>query len=181
MDDTENEHEVPRAYRSNHFPNLSIEFSPNTDDPLLALAGEGELCLRAQYSHCIRHWLPRIEAWASLGAVPGDADALLKLKPGTMQRLMKEFPELHQAWNYGFQVSKQQLLDSAFRRALKGDSKLTTYLLSAVYGVREKKETEITSNITVHAQIGANGEIGKKITYDDINEAIDVDLLPEAK
>jgi hypothetical protein len=182
-DDEAGENVPPRAYRENHFPPLGTELTVNEDDPFLALAGNDSSSLQAIYSPVVKHWLPRVEAWASLGATPPDADALLKLKPGTMQKLMKIFPELHRAWGYGFQVSKQQLLDSAFRRALNGDSKLTTFLLSSVYGVREKKETEINSNITVHSQIGSSGEIGKKITFDDINEAVDCDyqLLEEKK
>jgi hypothetical protein len=177
MDDQESE-ERPRAYRSNDFPKLESRYVPDQADPLLVLAGDDAGSLRCIYEPYIQHWLPRVEAWASLGAQPAEVDALLGLKNGTMNKLMRIFPPLYSAWAYGFQIAKQQLLDSAFRRALKGDAKLTTFMLSAVYGVREKKEVDISQNITVTAEIGVNGEIGKKISVDDIQQAIDAEYIP---
>lgn len=182
MGDYDNDSPAPerelRAYRTNHFPRLSGEFQPDQDDPLMVLAGDDADSLRVVYEPYVVHWVPRIEAWAALGAQPQEVDALLSLKPGTMAKLMKIFPKIYEAWAYGYHVAKQELLDSAYRRALNGNTKLTTFLLSAIYGVREKKETEITNNITVTAEIGANGEIGKKITTDDINQAIDAEFVP---
>ena len=177
MDDNTKNANDPIAYARNHFPKLDERYIPDQYDPFLALAGDDVTSLRVTYGPCIQHWLPRVEAWASLGAQPAEVDALLGLKTGTMNKLMRIFPPLFDAWRYGFQIAKQQLLDSAFRRALNGDSKLTTFMLSAVYGVREKRELDITNNITVTAEIGPNGEIGKKISIDDISSAIDAEYI----
>jgi hypothetical protein len=169
------------SYRNNTFPALLPEERLDQDDPLIMLAGDDADSIKVIYQPYVEKWVPRVEAWAALGAQPQEVDALLSLKPGTMVKVMKLFPALYNAWAYGFQVAKQQLLDSAFRRALDGDVKLTQFMLQNVYGVKEKKEIDINQNITIVAEIGANGEVGKRIMVEDIRGAIDAEVVMQGE
>lgn len=157
-------------------------FGPDKDDPFLVLAGEDKNSMRTMFNEYVPHWLPRIEAWAAAGLAPQEMDSLLSLSPGTIKKISKSFPEIHAAISTGYAVSKHKLLRSAYQRAIKGDTKLTTFLLSALYGVSERKEVDISNNITITALVGENGEIGKTITTEDIREAsmdAEFELLPE--
>jgi hypothetical protein len=129
----------------------------------------------------VESYLPQIEKWAASGVPLERMDALLGVKMGTLRSLAKTCTELFEAWERGHMKARVELTNSAYKRALAGDTKLTTFLLSAVFGVSERTQVDMTGDITVTVEIGQSGEIGKKVTASEISRIIDVEEVRDVE